>query len=699
MRKATKRSSSPSVFTQPVVRAECQGIPIRGYGYTWVLAESPDLVDDARVQVGNDAPLRKAPLKTSEQISRNQIGVNAAGTPHSPAVDYLPLEAIHLIDGDPQTCWCSRTQPQADAEPVWIRLDFPQERTITRIVLRKRPPGPRGNQAGSVKIDRGAVEVGMAMPGELKIAVSCDAMHWETAFCGPTGDTPERSEFVCDIGARRAKQILITGRRLVRVENWLFSFSIAEVEAYDEKGENVALATRGTGVTVSSTHHGQTMEAHHWLWPLQADLGAKWVRVGYHDDPINWHWVEREKGVMTVDPETDAAITWLAEHAIETVMCIGFGNRLYTQEDPTRYLPQLWEWYYENPLPPTTPEALEAWGRFVRFIVDHFRDRVRYFEIWNEWGVRIYFGAKPNFEQYLAIARVAIPIIREVAPKAKVVLCGGLPRMSVLSLEELAVEEREGLSLRPVCEQPGEYDVFGWHPFYQNNPEEPRVLTYAEDIRAFQAYCREKGFHGEFMASEWGYGATYPSPTPPNWWGEFICSEMEKAKYVARLTVLHVALGVTSIFCTNWSSYYPLDLSLMRRTFAADPISPEQPQAAYYVMRNLATALEALEPAEFSYQVLGKPAGLETFAMARDGSTALTTGGTRVLALWQSGLAKDVCPGTPCDVLIEGHPRAGVGYDPLNGTEQTLQMKPEGQLTRIPGVLVRDYPVLLFFTD
>lgn len=695
MDEPTDGSSSLSVFTQPIVRAQCRGVPIRDYGYTWILGGSPDLVDDVQVQVGNDAPLRKVPLKASQQITRNRIGGNATGMPHSPATDYLPLEAIHLIGGDPQTCWCSRTQPQPNAEPVWIRLDLPMERTISRIVLRKRPPGPPRNQPGSRRPDPGAVEVGMAMPGELQIALSCDAQRWETVFSGPSGDKPDRGEFVCHIGGRRAKQILITGRRLPRVESWLFSFSIAEVEVYDDRGQNVALATRGTGVTVSSTQRsGQTVEAHRWLWPLQSDLGLKWVRVGYHDDPINWHWVERERGVLTVDPEADAAITWLAEHDIETVMALGFGNRLYTQEDPTRHLPQLWEWYYEDPAPPTTPEALEAWGRFVRFMAAHFRDRVRYFEIWNEWNVPFYWGAEVNVEDYLAVARTAIPILRDMAPEAKVMLgsfAGFAHGISAWSANELALQERESPILRAVSQLAPEVDVIGWHPFYQTSPEDPHMDTYAEDVRAFQSYCQGKGFRGEFMASEWTYGASYPPPAPPNWWGEFVCSEMEKAKYIARLSVLHAALGVTSIFCDQWNAYYPLDLGLMRQTFAADPISPQQPQAAYYVMRNLATALEALEPLDFAYEVPGGQPGLQTFALAREG--------TRALALWQSGLARDVCPGVPHDVLIEGHPRAATGYDPLNGTERALQLQPEGQFTRVAGILVRDYPVLLFFTD
>jgi hypothetical protein len=57
----------------------------------------------------------------------------------------------------------------------------------------------------------------------------------------------------------------------------------------------VALATCGTGVTVNSTHHspGQELATHRWYWPLHYDAGFKWARVGYHDDPINWHWVEK----------------------------------------------------------------------------------------------------------------------------------------------------------------------------------------------------------------------------------------------------------------------------------------------------------------------------------------------------------------------------------------------------------------------
>ena len=694
--KKNRQSETVPVFAEPAVRAMCQGVPVSAYGYTWVLGESPDLVDDARVQTSQLAALAKVHPKKSWEIASNRLGATAPRMPRTAANDYLPLEAIHLIDGDPHTCWCSRTQPQADVEPVWIRIDLAVEQTIQHIVLRKRPPGaPRCTDWTSMPPDAGAVEVGMALPAHLVIKISRDGLQWAMVFDGASGDTPSRGEFVCAFPAQPGKQIWIIGRGLPRVENWLHSFSIASVEVSGTAGVNVALATRGAGVTVSSTQHslGQTTDEHRWLWPLHTDLGLKWVRVGYHDDPINWHWVEKARGTLAVDPEADAAISYLADRRVNTVMALGFGNRHYTQPDPARKLPQLWEWYYENPAPPVTPAALKAWARYVRFMARHFRDRVRYFEIWNEWNIAVYWGAQPSLDHYLAVARAAISVLRKECPEARTVLgsvagfCWGL---STWTAEERAKQERESLLFGAVRELAREVDVIGWHPFYQTDPDLPMFRTYAEDVRAFQAWCAAQGFRGEFMASEWNVAANYPAPTPPNWWGTFTCSELQKAKIVAQLTVTHTALGVASFFCETWSNYYPLDLTLLRRGFSADPISPQQPQAAYYVMRNLATALEDLEPADFGFEAAGAPAAVRAFGLARAGE--------RVVALWLPGRPQDHCAGVPCDLVVDGRYGRACGYDSLNGTVQELKLDAVGGRTRVSGVLVTDYPRLVRLT-
>jgi hypothetical protein len=70
--------------------------------------------------------------------------------------------------------------------------------------------------------------------------------------------------------------------------------------------------------------------------------------------------------------------------------------------------------------------------------------------------------------------------------------------------------------------------------------------------------------------------------------------------------------------------------------------------------------------------------------------------GAPLLALWQPGRAYDVCQGQPSDVIIEGVYRTVSGYDPMNGTTQLMRVQAvEGGRTRIPRVLVKDYPILL----
>ncbi|MHB1295956.1 MAG: discoidin domain-containing protein [Anaerolineae bacterium] len=676
---------------KPVIQGYCDGAPIYRLGHAWLLGEAPNLVEATPLQVGNSAPHIKVHPKRSSEIRSNRIGADTSRMPRTTANDYLPLEPIHLIDGNPQTCWSSRTQSRPDVQPIWIRLDLVREQPITRIVLRKRPSTlairPR---VGSVLPEQGAVEVGRSMASRLTIRLSRDAWHWDTVFEGPSSVGLEDEEFSVSFAAQPAKQIWIIGEDLQRVENWLYAFSIGAVEAYDTEGRNVALASLGTGISVNSTmhSHGQELVAHRWYTPFFYYGGLKWARVGYHDDPINWHWVERQKGVLDLDKDADDYITELVQNGVHVTMALGFGNRLYSG-DPTRNVPQLWEWYYENPEPPTTPEALEGWARYIRYMAERFKDRVTDFEVWNEWNGSVYWGAQPNVEQYLAVARTAIPILREVCPKARIAIgnWAGFPHgFSTWSPEQLAAKEEETLYLKATRELASEIDVVGWHPFYQADPDLPQVLSYTADVHALLAWLESVGFHGHCMVTEWNYGANYPPIDGTNWFGDFAPTEIQKAKYVARLHTQHTSLGLESIFCEMNNSVYSLDLSLLRRSFDADPLSPLQPQAAYYATRNLATALEELEPATWGFEVrTDRP--LEAFAMQGPQD--------RVLALWFPGRAKDADAGTPLDVVVEGAWANVQGYDPLNGTLQALRPEPCEGGTLLRGVLVRDYPLLL----
>lgn len=135
-----------------------------------------------------------------------------------------------------------------------------------------------------------------------------------------------------------------------------------------------------------------------------------------------------------------------------------------------------------------------------------------------------------------------------------------------------------------------------------------------------------------------------------------------------------------------------LDLSLLRRSFDADPISPLQPQAAYYVTRNLATMLDELEPAEFEYTIDRAPSNLEAFAMKSPGGP--------VLALWLGGRARDRCEGVSIDVRLQvSAARKATAYDPVNGVAQELSMTQSGAGQLLKDILVRDWPLIIRLSD
>jgi hypothetical protein len=288
-------------------------------------------------------------------------------------------------------------------------------------------------------------------------------------------------------------------------------------------------------------------------------------------------------------------------------------------------------------------------------------------------------------------------VIRKHAPDAKIMLgsWAGFPHgISTWTPDQLAAQEEQTLYLAATRELAREVDEIGWHPFYQTDPE--RLRGYTADVRALQQWLRRIGFRGHCMVTEWNYSALYPPLTEAEaqraWCGGFRATEIEKAKYVAQVFTRHTALGLESFFCEMYFPYFAmLDLSLLRRSFDADPISPLQPQAAYYVTRNLATMLDGLEPGELDYSLAGAPPNLEAFALKSSDGAALT--------LWLGGRAQDHCDGIPVDLRLQSPGRKAIAYDPLNGVSQELLVTQTGDATVLQGVLVRDWPLVIRWSD
>jgi len=322
-------------------------------------------------------------------------------------------------------------------------------------------------------------------------------------------------------------------------------------------------------------------------------------------------------------------------------------------------------------------------------MVAKYRDRIRYFEIWNEWNIEPYWGDVPDFELYLRIARIAIRVIRELAPESKIVLgsYAGFPRMSHMSDAERETFEHSDMLLRELAPL---VDVVGYHPFYALDPGHETFYRYVADIRAFKAYCEHVGFTGsEYFASEFNIAANYPESDIDDWWGKNPTTELCKGKYCARVAALHTAMEIDSFFFETWSSAYPMDLSLKRRMFSSYPVMPVQPSAAYYITRNMSTLLDGLRASGASCELLGEREDVEYHVMEGDDHLAV--------ALWQSGRAKDVSEKKIVSLMADGKYTCASASNPLSGVGQEIAFADRQGSVLIADVCAYDYLVLYEF--
>src|ERR1019366_2984806 len=125
------------------------------------------------------------------------------------------------------------------------------------------------------------------------------------------------------------------------------------------------------------------------------------------------------------------------ENGISTVLCLAYGNWLYSKQGRRTGEKQIWVVPFEWPPPPTeTEEHFQAWLRFVRTMVRHFKGRIRYYEIWNEqngnWNAVYKRPSKTEqaISEYVRLVKESVRVIREEYPEAKIMLgsTGGFDR-------------------------------------------------------------------------------------------------------------------------------------------------------------------------------------------------------------------------------------------------------------------------------
>jgi len=691
----------------PNVVGDVKGVPIYGYGRVFIYGLCPDFETGVVLQQGAQAAQKKIRPKKSWEVSENYSGSLVSYQPREPKNDFQPCLASNLIDGNPNTFWMTRGESQPDVMPAWVRIDLAAEEKLREIVLNP------------------VVQKGGAWPKELTVKLSQDAWHWTPVYQGDPSAALKANEalHINLAEPRSAKQIWIIVNHLPEIG--LSSvcrdcrFALSGIDALDERGENVALISRGAGVTVSSTFTtvGSTWDVCDQMWPVQYDLGATWMRLSGGNAPedfdtLLWRFSEREPGKYTGDEKTRKAMAEATANGYKIDVMLTYGNWLYAPQPKPEYA--RWEignYPYPEPPGPFNREAFEGYKNWARFMAGYYKGTVGYWEIQNEcssgFGWDLIKDPDERLRTYCNLLKAVAPVIREADPHAKISLAGlagppiakpsGLPapewqRKSVGDWLYKCLDEGVG----PLV------DTIGWHIQGSVVPGTPYWDEYPKAVRAVKEYAESKGFRGKYLASEYWTAAPYPidpqtggeqfdyhpDPSDPLK-GKPELTEIRKAKDAARVFVMNAGLGVVTFWCNTWIQVPMLDGGLFRNSFAADPVSPTQPEPAYYVLRNISTVLDGTSPADLKAEFSNKDQKFEYYGFR-------LADGDRMIGIWLSGKSLDKHPGVITDLTVSV-PKCSevVGVDTLNGVEQELKFEHDGGRAVIPGIVIRDYPLML----
>lgn len=174
-------------------------------------------------------------------------------------------------------------------------------------------------------------------------------------------------------------------------------------------------------------------------WHIVDKLGIKWARC-----QTGWAKTEKERGIYDfawLDYITDN----LLEHGVNPWFSVSYGNPLYTAEmdcvqesDGSVKTEKITQ--HAVGIPPINSEAEKnAWKNYVQALAKHFKNRVVYYEVWNEADLLSFWKCQPDAVQYTEFVKATSQAIKEINPDAKIIggaVAWGMTAWSLRWIEE-----------------------------------------------------------------------------------------------------------------------------------------------------------------------------------------------------------------------------------------------------------------------
>lgn len=178
---------------------------------------------------------------------------------------------------------------------------------------------------------------------------------------------------------------------------------IGEVKSV--KSKNVSISRLGLGLEKLDRNLFDPSKVYDKL----GELGVKWIRI-----QSGWCRTEKEKDIYDFS-WLDDIVNNLIKRGLIPWLCLCYGNELYTETACNKY--------GSVGYPPIgTEEERNAWDNYVAACVKRYKDKVSYFEIWNEPDGQHCWRHGVNAKEYAEFAKRTALTIKNTNPDAKVIV-------------------------------------------------------------------------------------------------------------------------------------------------------------------------------------------------------------------------------------------------------------------------------------
>jgi hypothetical protein len=153
---------------------------------------------------------------------------------------------------------------------------------------------------------------------------------------------------------------------------------------------------------------------------------------------------------------------------------------------------------YDTPWARPVIDHLDDWRAFVRAIVTRYKDRLRYWEVWNEPDLKQFWRQNPSPAEYAVLLKATYEEVKRIDPKLTVLLGG---------LSQIPFEYIEGVYKAGGKDH---FDIMNVHPY--RYPAAPEIRPLVDDLKKLRELMSR---YGDAAKPIWITEIGYPTHKPP----------------------------------------------------------------------------------------------------------------------------------------------------------------------------------------